>query len=249
MIIETFPALINNALDVLAAMRVGAADDDAKQNYRDFGSRLGIHIACYYWSGSFATDLEGQVALDRFFDVASKSTRAALVSEIARIWENHKGEPPDPKIIGKVLQAWERRFAQIEKKLKVDDASSEYDGELAESLDWLSCECFPFEWRFNHAMSALRRLKKSPQAYHLLKAVSEFGIMPDRLESMLDLFKALLKKTSDELRWSIQFKDVAPIISLGLVSDKLGTKKLAKECKDLLLKMDFSEFLDLGNEG
>jgi hypothetical protein len=67
MIIETFPALINDALEVLGAMWAGAADDDAKQNYRDFGSRLRIHIACYYWSGSFATDLTGQTALDRFF--------------------------------------------------------------------------------------------------------------------------------------------------------------------------------------
>ncbi len=71
--------------------------------------------------------------------------------------------------------------------------------------------------------------------------------MPDRLESMLELFKALLKKPSDELRWSIQFKDVAPIISLGLASDKASIKKLAEECKDLLLKMGFSEFLNLGN--
>ena len=84
MIIETFPALINDALEVLGAMRAGAADDDAKQNYRDFGSRLGIHIACYCWSGSFATDSDGQTALDKFFEVASKSTRAAFVSEIGR---------------------------------------------------------------------------------------------------------------------------------------------------------------------
>jgi hypothetical protein len=144
-----------------------------------------------------------------------------------------------------VLHIWERRFAQIERKLKVDAASSEYDSELAESIDWLSCECFPFEWRLNHAMSALKRLKKSPQAYRLLKVISEYGIMPDRLESMLDLFKALLKKPSDELRWSIQFKDLAPIISLGLASDKSSTKKLANECKNLLLNMGFSDFLNL----
>ena len=247
-IIETFPALINDALGILDAMRANTADDDAKQNHRDFGSRLGTHIACYYWCSSFATDLAGQTALDRFFDAASKSTRAALVSEIGRIWENHTGETPDPKIIGKVLHIWERRFAQIEKKLKIDDTSSEFDGELAESIDWLSCECFPFEWRFNHAKSALKRLKKSPQAYRLLKAISEYGVMPDRLEPMLELFKALLKKPSDDLRWSIQFKDVAPIISLGLVSDKPSIKKLAEECKDLLLKMGFSDFLNLGNE-
>ena len=247
--IEIFPAIINDALDALDEMRAGSAGDDAKQNYRDFGSRLGIHIACYYWCGSFAADLDGQTALDKFFDVASRSTRAALINEIGRIWENHTGEPPDPKIIRRVLHIWERRFAHIEKKLNINVACSEFDGELAESIDWLSCECFPFDWRINYAMSALRRLKKAPQAYRLLKAIAEYSIVPDRLESMLDLFKALLKKSSDELRWSIQFKDLAPVMSRGLASDQPSIKKLAEECKDLLLKMGFSDFLNLGNEG
>jgi hypothetical protein len=146
------------------------------------------------------------------------------------------------------LRIWERRYAQIEKKLKIDDSSSEYDGELAESIDWLSCECFPFEWRFNHAKSALKRLKKAPQAYRLLKAIAEFSAMPNRLESMLELLRALLKRPSDELRWSIQFKDLAPVISLGLTNDNLITRKIAEECKDLLLKIGFSDFLNLGSE-
>jgi hypothetical protein len=84
-----------------------------------------------------------------------------------------------------------------------------------------------------------------PQAYHLLKAITEYGIVPDRLEPMLDLFKTVLKKPSDELRWSIQFKDLAPVISLGLASDKPSTKKFAEECKNGLLNMGFSDFLNL----
>jgi hypothetical protein len=245
-ILEIFPKFLNDALDILETMQADTKDDDAKQNRRDFGSRLGTHIACYYWSGSFATDSDGEVVLDRFFDVASRSTRATLISQIAWIWEKHNGEPSDEKVIGKVLRIWERRYAQIEKKLKLDDVSSEYDGELAESIDWLSCECFPFEWRFNHAKLALKRLKKAPQAYRLMKAITEYSVVPERLESMLDLFKALLKKQSGELRWSIQFKELAPVISLGLASDKSSTKKLAGECKDLLLRMGFSDFLNLG---
>ena len=247
-IIQTFPSFISDALDVLEAMKAVAKDDDAKQNRRDFGSQLGTHIACYYWSGSFANESEGEAALDRFFNVASPSTRAAVVSQIAWIWEKHTHEPSDQNIIRRVLRIWERRFAHIEIKLKNDSSSSEYDNELAESIDWLGCECFSFEWRFNHAKSALKRLKKAPQAYHILKAIAEYSVVPDRLEPMLDLFKALLKKTSDELRWSIQFKDIAPVISLGLASDKPSTEKLAKECKDLLLRMGFSDFLNLDDE-
>lgn len=248
-IIETFPTFINSALDVLASMQTEAKDDDAKQNRRDFGSQLGTHIACYYWSGSFASEAEGESALDRFFNVASRSTRAMLISQIAQIWERHSVAPDDTTVIPRVLNIWKRRYTQIEQKLKIETASTEYDGELAESIDWLSCECFPFEWRFNHAKAALKLLKKVPQPYHLLKAITDYSAMPDRLEPMLELFKALLKRPSDELRWSIQFKDLEPVISLGFASSNPNSVKLADECKDLLLKMGFSDFLKLGIAG
>jgi hypothetical protein len=245
-IIETFPRFINTALDTLEAMRTEAKDDEAKQNRRDFASQLGTHIACYYWSESFADDAEGEAALDRFFDVASKSARAMLINQIAWIWEKRGDKPQDEKTMRKVLRIWERRWAEIEGKLKGNNAaSSEYDSELAESIDWLNCECFPFEWRFAHAKLALQRLKKAPRSYRLLEAIVEFGEQPDRLEAALELFKTLLLRPSDELRWSIQPKKLEAVISLGLASDKPTTKKLAEECKDLLLKMGFSDFLNL----
>ncbi len=245
-IIEVFPEFIEIALGTLQAMRAEVEDDETKQNRRDFGSQLGTHIACYYWNGSFSSDVKGEAALDSFFAVASKTTRATLISQIAWIWEKHGDEPRDEKVVRKVMRIWERRYAQIQKKLKLGTtSSSEYDGELAGSIDWLSCECLPFEWRFTQAKSSLERLKKAPQAYRLLKAITEFSVLPGRLEPMLELFRTLLKRPSDELRWSIQFKELAPIISLGLASDKPTTKKLAKECKDLLLKMGFSDFLNL----
>ena len=248
-IIETFPEFIKIALDIFQEMRAEAKDDEAKQNQRDFGSQLGTHIVCYYWNGSFAGDTEGEAALDRFFAVASKSTRATLINQIAWIWEKHGDEPRDEKVMRRVMRIWERRYAQIENKLKISNtSSSEYDGELAESIDWLNCECLPFEWRLTHAKLALERLKKAPQTYRLLKAITAFSVLPGRLEAMLELFRVLLKRPSDELRWSIQFKELAPVISLGLASENPNAKKLAKECKDLLLKMGFSDFLNLGNE-
>ena len=58
-----------------------------------------------------------------------------------------------------------------------------------------------------------------------------------------------LTKPSDQLRWSIQSEKLRPVISLGLTSEKPSIKKLAEECRDLLLRMGFSEFLNLGNDG
>jgi hypothetical protein len=246
LILNTFPNLIGDALNALEGMQEQNEDRERKQNQRDFGSRLGAHIAGYYWSGSFESDSEGEAALDRFFDTAPETTRAALVGQIASIWERHVSEPSEEKIISRVLRIWERRYEQIEKSLGNGNSSSEYESELSKFIDWLSCECFPFEWRFKYAKLSLQKLKKSPQAYHLLKAIAEFSILPDRLESVLELLEELLKRPSNELRWSIQFNELAPVISLGLESDKQNTKKLAKECKDLLLKIGFSDFLNLG---
>src|SRR5438309_10655916 len=102
------------------------------------------------------------------------------------------------------MQIWERRYAQIAKALKNATGSpDEFNAELAESTDWLNCECFPFEWRFNQAKSALELVKKVPQAYRLLKAISEFSLLPGRLEPVLELLRALLKRPTDQLRWSI----------------------------------------------
>jgi hypothetical protein len=245
-ILETFPGFIGMALDTLEIMRAHSKDKGANENGREFASQLGTHIACYYWSGSFASDAEGEAALDRFFAVASPSARAMLISQIASIWEHRTDAPEQEKTTPRILGIWERRYAQIEKLLKGSKvASSEYDLELAESIDWLNCECFPFEWRVVHAKLALQQLKKSPRAYRLLKAISEFGLRSDRLESMLELLKALLQRPRDELRWSIRPEDLIPVISLGLASDTPKTKKLAEECKDLLLKMGFSDFLSL----
>jgi hypothetical protein len=150
--------------------------------------------------------------------------------------------------MARVMRIWERRFAQIVKKLEADASTSEYDGELAESVDWLNCECLPFAWRAEHAMKSIARLKKAPRSYHLIKAITEFGVTPDRLGAMLQLFLSLLKQPSDELRWSIQFKELAPVISFGLASVDLSVKRLAEECRDLLLKMGFSDFLNLGGD-
>jgi hypothetical protein len=245
LILKTFPRIITAALQTLKAMPTDAEDNEAKQNRRDFGLRLGIHIVSYYWSSSFPSDSDGEATMDQFFAIAGNSTRAALISHIATIWEKHAAEADDKTIV-KVMRIWERRFAQITQKIKGGgESNTDFDGELAEFTDWLHCECFPFEWRSSLAKQAVGQLRKAPHSHRLLEAISKFGVMPDRLRAMLEIFRELLKRPSDELRWSIQFKDVSPVIALGLASDNPDTKKNADECRDSLLKMGFSDFLNL----
>jgi hypothetical protein len=122
---------------------------------------------------------------------------------------------------------------------------SEYDDEITAAINWFRCECFPFEWRFRHTKQALSVLKTLPRAYHFIKAITDFGVHSDRLSAALELLNMTLKKPSDNLRWSIQFKEIAPIIVLGLASTDSVTRQLAIECRDGLLKMGLSEFLSL----
>ena len=249
-ILNTFPEFISRALHVLALLHAEAKDGEIGQEAQDIGSRLGTHIACYYWSGSFPDDAQAEAALDRFFSIAAASIRATAIGQIAAIWENTSKEPTHKDTISRVMRIWERRYAQIAKQLESRTSpTANYDGELAQFTEWLSCECFPFEWRVANAKSALERLKTAPRAYHLLKVISEFGVQPSRLEASLQLLRMLLSKPGEEFRWSIQFKDLAPVLSLGLKSENADVARLAKKCQDMLLKRGFSDFLNLGNEG
>jgi len=246
-VLETFPGIIPAALDTLEMMRTELTEKKAKDDLRDFGARLGVQIACYYWNGSFKNEVDGEASLDRFFAIAGKNSRASLIGQIASIWEKPPNQGQNPKMITCVMGILDRRLDQIQKGRKSNKwSASDFESELSKVFDWLECENFPFEWRFNHAMQAIGLLEKAPRSYDLLKAISRFGVMPERLEAMLQLLDALLKKKSDELRWWLHFKDLGPVISLGLASGSANTRSLAKACKDVLLKMGFSDFLEVG---
>jgi len=68
------------------------------------------------------------------------------------------------------------------------------------------------------------------------------------LREGLQILAALLKKPSDELRWTIQAKELRPIISTGIQSGDTATKNVAEEVQDLLLNLGFFEFLELENK-
>lgn len=224
-------------------------DEEEKSSHRDFASRLGSHIACYYWSGLFR-DNTGEKLLDRFFACASKSTRATVIGEIAQIGGKMGAEKAEEKVISKVMHIWERRFEGILREMKRGNLPvSDYEQELAAFTHWFECECFPFGWRVERTIQMLQQLDKTPEVYHLFEAIYQFGVQKDRVHAVLQLLRIMLSKPSDQLRWAIQSGELMPVIALGLASQELAVKKLAEECRDMLLKMNFSEFLDIENRG
>ena len=164
----------------------------------DFASQLGVHIAFYYWNSAFPNDTDGEAALDQFFELAHKETRAYLINRIAWIFEKSPMTNEGEEIFQKVMRLWERRFGQIDKNLQADETSlNEYEGELGQFLDWLSCECFPLEWRSIYVMKAINYLKKMPDVFRLLETIYKWDASnPERLGLALQI----LKKQSQSAR-------------------------------------------------
>jgi hypothetical protein len=241
-VVETFPTLLKTALATLEDLS-HTKQEDEKDKRREFGAQLGTHIAFYYWNAAFTNDLEGEAVLDQFFAVASKGTRARLISTIGSIFE--KETEGSAKIAPRVMRIWERRYEKIVSELeRAPEKIADYERELAKFTDWLQCECFPFEWRFKYAMAALGHLKKAPQFFQLQESIIAFSEQSDRLDQALQILLAVLIKPSDELRWSIQAKQLSPVLSKGLASPNPSTRQRAEEARDLLLKLGFFEFLN-----
>jgi hypothetical protein len=245
-IIQVFPQFLNDGIDTMSAIQKDKNQAGESDDSGDFGSRLGTHIAHYNWVAAFPSELEGEKLVARFFKTAIKSTRALVISHIGSIWDSVDAKMTDPTVIARVMRIWELRAAYVMQQIQRDNRTiSEYDDELIAAIDWFRCECFPFEWRFKHTKQSLSILKTLPRAHHLIKAITEFGVLPNRLGAALELLNMTLKKPSDDLRWSIQFKEIAPVIVPGLASTDSATRQFAIECRDGLLKMGFSEFLTL----
>jgi len=246
--IMTFPNILTWGLKALKVLPKELAEKDSRQTLRDFGQRLGIQIAFYYWNNAFSNDLKGEAALDAFFANAAPKTRAAVITQIGSIFEKSTNEQPSVDLFRRAMRLWERRYEQIAFSIDCsDDLVDEYDGELFGFTNWLDSECFSFAWRFEYGKKALSLLKKSREWYGLLKTIAKWAESAEHLKSALDLFYVILTKPNENLRWSIQVKEFGPVISKGLSSEDVDTKKIAEQCRDELLKLGLFDFLEIGN--
>jgi hypothetical protein len=247
-VIMAFPNILSLGLRTLKALPKELTEKDSKHKLHDFGQRLGIQIAFYYWNNAFSSDLKGEAALDVFFANAAPKTRAAVITQIGSIFERSTNEKPSVELFQRAMRIWERRYEQIALNVDCsDDLVDEYDGELFGFTNWLDSECFSFDWRFEYGKNALNLLKRPPEWYSLLKTISKWAESAEHLKPALDLFHAILTKPSENLRWSVQVKEFGPIISKGLSSEDVDMREIAEQCRDELLRLGLFDFLDIGN--
>jgi hypothetical protein len=142
------------------------------------------------------------------------------------------------------MHIWERRYEQIQVELESSARSNNsYEGELFEFIEWLNCECFPFDWRLKYAKVAIEKLKADHHWYRILKTISTISQNPARQDAALQLLEAILSRQNEELRWSIKFEEFGPLIARGLASENQETKQRSEGCRDLLLKLGLFDFL------
>jgi hypothetical protein len=244
-IIQTFPSLIEIAIELVPEMAIGTGNSPHRAG-RDFGSQVGTHVAFYYWNGLFSSEGVGERSLDRFFAVAPKDVRANLIGRIGSIFQKITNDPTNQVLIPRVMRLWDRRYAQLCQILDVTNQISEYEGELSKFTDWLRCECFPFDWRFTNVSKAIDRLTRSPRSFELVKALSLFAERPERVAPALQLLVSLLSKPQNDFGWSIRQKEIGPLLARGLASQDVAVKDLAELARDLLLKQGRFEFLEVG---
>jgi hypothetical protein len=248
-VLDTIPRLPETALDILKAGTAAPKDSNETQEWRDFGSRLGVHLAFYFWTGAFPSNQVAQKLQDAFFASASKSARKGLIHHIGQAFRN-ANDSLDKNILKRTMQIWERRVEKIKSALKSGhQPRDDFDGELSEFPDWLDCECFPLDWRLSKAEEAIRFVSKTPQPYELMRTIVRFGQSPELLGAGMKLFHAILAKPGDELRWSVNYNELGPVLSVGLKSPDDEVRRCSKVCLDRVLLLGCSDFAQLVSGG
>jgi hypothetical protein len=243
-ILKHLPALPNTALKCLISLT--EENEERRRARKDYGGKLGFHFAFYYWNNSFESEEAGDAILDRFFKVAAPGSRGMTVGEIGRIFESANREPQNDALFERVTKLWDRRLSYIEQLINSRlQPATDFQDELSAFTDWMACECFRFDWRYDRTMRAINRLEKSPQVYSLIETLDRISGSGEHLHEAMMILFAVIGKAGDELRWAYREERLKPVLRRGLSSTHAETKKLAEEIQESLLRHGCFEYLDL----
>jgi hypothetical protein len=243
-ILRTLPALPEAALSCV--VELDDENEDRRRARRDFVGRLGFHLAFYYWNSAYQTEEAGDTILDRFFEIAKPASRGMTIGEIGRLFESAHREPKHAALFERVIKLWDRRFSHIEKLIDSrQEPATDFQAELSAFTDWMACECFPFDWRYDRVLRAIDRLEKSPQVYSLIETLDRITGSGEHLHEAMTILHAVTSKAGDEVRWAYREERLKPFLRRGLASANADTKKLAEEIQETLLRHGCFEYLDI----
>jgi hypothetical protein len=221
---------------------------EAKPNdFSDFANRVGLDILFYYWNSMFKNEGIAQKLIDRFFEVATSDERAATIRQVARAFSKTEYNDENHEMLTKVMSLWEHRYSQLIQQVETGTLQSDHaDEELNAFLDWLGCDCFPFDWRVKYAELALGQLSSDLQAYTATDNLTKIAKDPAKLQISLRLLKLMVGKSSGHNSlWQFETEDVIAMVKDGLQSGEVDTVTAAEEAQDALLRKELFRFMDL----
>jgi hypothetical protein len=252
LVIDAVPNLLALGLDIMDRRNQAekSDDSDSTEHRRDVSSRLGYHIAFYTWNDWFAGANEGQRLLERYRSLASPSARSETLSYIGSVFGKAAFEEQIQPLLNRAQDILDDWLRWIQRSISENQSNREgHEAELGQLADLVAAECFPFEWRMEVASAALELISNPRWSFQLLDTLEQWSEQsnekPERVAAGIHLLASLTSKLSDELRWSIQTKRLAPILQKGLVHGSPGVQAEANQIIDNLLQHGFFEFLDL----
>ncbi|HTR40989.1 MAG TPA: hypothetical protein VMH87_05185 [Pseudomonadales bacterium] len=247
-ILEVLPSFLNRAISAFKEIVNTRGIPVEKRKHRDFMLQLGVHIGFYTWNGTLAIR-DAEKALAEYFTMADRETRGSLIRQIAWIFEKAEKDADKEEskaIFNRVMHIWDWRYDEIVKMSREAIGFNEFKPELAGFLNWIVCECFPFDWRIDRWMKVVSHLKEMPEVFHILEQLPAWSeSMPERLEPSLQILESILLKPNDRIRWQIQGNKLKPLLIRGLQSPDQNVQARTNRCQELLLKMGFFELIDL----
>ena len=124
-----------------------------------------------------------------------------------------------------------------------EQQAADFAAELGEFIDWLACECFPFEWRYDRVAKALDLLEMNPRAYPLIETLDQLS--GEHLPEVMNILQTLISKSGDEIRWSYREERMKPLLRRGLTSTETTVRKVTAEIQETLLRHGCFEYLHL----
>ncbi|MEN3943245.1 hypothetical protein WJU23_18240 [Prosthecobacter sp. SYSU 5D2] len=247
-LIETLPAFPTSALECLVQMNAKGLLDREQQS-GDFGAQLGTHLAYYFWNDAYPSSSDGDAIIERYFAVAEPSQRSRAISSIANIFRKAQAEQRHERCFQRARDLWDRRFSIVTLRRTNSTYSAEdVHEELSAFVEWLSCECHPFEWRYERVLQALRLIERAPQSSLTMQTLEKLSQDPVKLGPCIEILELILSKETRILSWTYREDEIKPLLARGSIAREAAVVARTQRIQDILLRHGMFSYLDLGSQ-
>ncbi len=208
--------------------KLTAATDDRGE----LVDRLGQHLfTCYLWGVYPLTGKES--LLERFYDKTNDDRKrwAQLFDNVGRSLKN-SGNHLGKSLIDRVIAYFDWRFKAAEPL------------ELQEFTFWMEAECLEPEWRLRSYARILDFERGKIERLSMQMSTLTM-LLSDNLALVVECFAKITDAMDQGAKMYILASKAKPILKAGLTAEDPQVRKNAECAREKLLRLGFSEYLDL----